>query len=543
MKRIVFSVCIAVSSAPAFAQELAQLSASDAGPSDYFGQAVAIDGDTVVVGAGAEDVGFGNTGAVYVYVGAGSSWTEQAKLVAADRRAGDRLGCVVAVQADRLVASAWGDDLIDGSLKNEGSAYVFERTGTTWTQAAKLFASDAATGDMFGLSAALDGDTIVVGVPYRDDLGPDAGAAYVFVRSGGSWVQEAKLTAGDGAFRDHFGMAVAVSGDTAVVGAYRHDHPQANCGAAYVFVRSAGVWTQQAELTAADAAQNDMFGQALALVADRVAVGAPSDDDLGTNSGSCYVFDRVGTSWTQSGKLHAADGGPFDGLGRSLALSGSLLVIAATDDNHAGPGAGSAYAFWGNGAAWTQTAKLVAGEATTGDFFGQSVGVSGSSIVAGSSGDDDGGMNSGSAHVFRAGAPVTTYCTAKTNSLGCTPTISLAGIVSTATPTGAALKCVQLVGNKSGLFFHSSTGPAGAAFHGGYLCLKPPTKRHAVLAAGGTGGSCSGVLQQDLNAYIASGADPALIAGKTVWLQAWARDPAAPFTDSLSDALSTTIAP
>lgn len=543
MNRLGLAICTSALSAPVFSQELAQLAASDAGPTDYFGQAVALDGDTAVVGASSEDVGFGNTGALYVYIGSGASWSEQAKLVAADRRAGDRLGSAVAVQGDRCVATAWGDDLVDFSLKNEGSAYVFSRTGTAWAEEAKLFASDAAPGDMFGLSLALDGDTVVVGAPYRDDLGPDAGAAYVFVRSGSSWAQEAKLVAADGAFRDHFGMAVAISGDTIVVGAYRHDHPLSNCGTAYVFVRSASVWTQQSELTASDAAQNDVFGHAVAVVGDRIAVGAPGDDDLGTNSGSCYVFDRSGTSWAQSAKLHAADGGPFDSFGRNLALSGSLLAAAATDDNHAGPGAGSAYAFWSGGATWAQTAKLVMPDATTGDFFGQSVGVSGSSIVVGSAGDDDAGMNSGSAHVFRAGAPIATYCTAKVNSLGCTPAISLTGIVSTATPSGATLKCVQLVGNKSGLFFHSTTGPAGAPFHAGYLCLKPPTKRHAVLAAGGTGGTCTGSLQQDLNAYIASGADPALTAGKTVWLQAWARDPAAPFTDSLSDAVTTTVAP
>jgi Tol biopolymer transport system component len=139
-------------------------------------------------------------------------------------------------------------------------------------------------------------------------------------------------------------------------------------------------------------------------------------------------------------------------------------------------------------------------------------------------------------------APIV-YCTAKVNSLACTPSISLTGSVSASAGTGATLTTVNVIGNKNGLYFHSTSGQIGAPFHGGFLCVKSPTKRHAIKTSGGTGGTCTGVFTEDLNAYIASGADPALVAGANIWIQCWSRDPGDAFTDSLSDAVKAVVCP
>lgn len=138
---------------------------------------------------------------------------------------------------------------------------------------------------------------------------------------------------------------------------------------------------------------------------------------------------------------------------------------------------------------------------------------------------------------------IATYCTGKVNSLGCTPAISMTGAPSATAGTGCTLSTVNVIGNKNGLFFHSTTGSLGAPFHGGFLCVKSPTKRHATQNSGGTGGTCNGVFNEDFNAYIAAGTDPALVAGAPVWIQNWSRDPASASTDSLSNAVTAVLCP
>ncbi|MSQ08671.1 MAG: hypothetical protein EXR44_05165, partial [Dehalococcoidia bacterium] len=203
------------------------------------------------------------------------TWTQQQKLTASDGAANDFFGYSVAVSGDTAVVGAWGDD------SAKGSAYVFTRSGSTWTQQQKLTASDGAAIDYFGYSVAVSGDTAVVGA-YGDDS--YKGSAYVFTRSGSTWTQQQKLTASDGAANDYFGGSVAVSGDTAVVGAYGDDSEK---GSAYVFTRSGSTWTQQQKLTASDGAANDFFGWSVAVSGDTAVVGARSDD---SSKGSAYMF-------------------------------------------------------------------------------------------------------------------------------------------------------------------------------------------------------------------------------------------------------------
>ena len=379
------------------AMQEAKLVASDAAAFDQFGGSVAVSGDTAIVGAVGDDDAGGNSGSAYVFVRSGGTWTQQAKLVAADAAAGDQFGVSVAISADTAVIGAFGDD---DAGSGSGSAYVFVRSGGTWTQQAKLVAADAEAGDEFGSSVAISGDTAVIGAHLNDDAGSASGSAYVFVHLGGTlWTQQAKLVAGDAAAFDQFGVSVAVSGDTAVIGAHLDDDPVSDSGSAYVFVRSGGTWTQEAKLVAADGIADDQFGNSVSVSGDTAVIGAVGDDDGGSASGSAYVFVRSGGTWTQQAKLVAADAAAFDEFGGSVAVSGDTVVIGAFGDDDAGSASGSAYVFVRSGGTWTQQAKLVAADAAAFDRFGVSVAVSGDTAIVGANLDDDAGGSSGSAYV------------------------------------------------------------------------------------------------------------------------------------------------
>jgi hypothetical protein len=176
-----------------------------------------------------------------------------------------------------------------------GSVYVFERNGGAWTQLATLLANDGAAGDYFGLSLSISGDKMVVGAP-NDDQGKstttkvDSGAAYVFERDGGAWTQQAKLVADDGAANDHFGESVSISGDRIVVGAPEDDDKGLKSGSAYLFERSGVTWTKKSKLVADDGAAGDYFGECVSISEDKMVVGAPYHDGVGVDSGSYYWF-------------------------------------------------------------------------------------------------------------------------------------------------------------------------------------------------------------------------------------------------------------
>jgi hypothetical protein len=223
---------------------------------------------------------------------------------------------------------------------------VFTRSGSTWSQQAKLAASDGAAGDVFGISVAISGDTVVIGADLADEKGSNSGAAYVFSRSGNTWSQQVKLTADDGAAGDLFGIRVTLSGDTAVIGAARDDDKGDESGAAYVFLRSGIEWVQQAKLSATDGAANDRFGTRVAIYGDTAVIGAILGDAMSDNSGSAYVFTRSGSTWSQQAKLAASDGAADDVFGWSVALYGDTVMIGAPTSIIALPGGtGSAYVF------------------------------------------------------------------------------------------------------------------------------------------------------------------------------------------------------
>ncbi len=398
-------ICLAIST-PALAQRSTPVQVLQPGgsASDQFGYSVAIDGDTMIVGALADDVGANsNQGSAHVYRWTGSGWTFEATLTATGGAAFEDFGYSVAISGDTALVGARSDDV--GANADQGSAYVFTRAGTTWTQQAQLIATGGAAGDQFGSSVALSGDTALVGA-VNDDVGASVnqGSAYVFTRSGTTWTQQAQLTATGGAASDQFGNSVALSGDTALVGASDDDvGANTDQGSAYVFTRLGSTWTQQAQITATGGAASDLFGSSVALSGDTALVGANGDDvGANVNQGSAYVFTRSGTIWTQQAQLTATGGATSDLFGVSVALSGDTALVGAyADDVGANVNQGSAYVFTRSGTTWTQQAQLTATDGAAGDFFSISVALSGDTALVGA--DFDGvGANSGqgSAWVF-----------------------------------------------------------------------------------------------------------------------------------------------
>ena len=298
---------------------------------------------------------------------------QQAQLVAADGVAMDRFGSEVAISGDTAVVGCPIDRV--GADDAQGSAYVFVRSGATWSQQARLTAGDGAANDYFGSSVAISGDTVVIGAS-SDSIGASSGqgSAYVFTRSGASWIYQQKLVAAGGSAYDSFGCSVAISGDIVAIGAYRDDvGTDENQGSAYVFVRSGTVWTQQQQLTAIDGSADDRFGYSVAISGETVAVGADEDDiGIRVDTGSAYVFVRSGAVWSLKAQLTAADGDGGEEFGSAIAISGATVVVGAslhtirTNTNQ-----GSAYVFVRGGVTWSQQARLSAADGAAYDFFGR----------------------------------------------------------------------------------------------------------------------------------------------------------------------------
>jgi hypothetical protein len=307
---------------------------------------------------------------------------QQAELTATDQASENDFGYAVAISGDTaLVGAPWKTTNGD---KEAGVVYVFTRSEGSWQQQTELTASDAFDYDFFGSSVALDGDTAIIGAPGKEmNSELDAGAAYVFTGSGSSWSQQAELTPSDEATWDHFGTAVAISGDTALVG----NEPAVfsgvgKPGATYVFTRSDTDWSQQAELAASDASVGDGFGTSLALEGNTALIGAEAQTVAGTCCGAAYIFTGSGTDWSQQAELTSSDAGTDSGFGCSVALSGDTALVGALDQTYAGQSeAGAAYLFTGSGASWSQQAELGDPAVTSDDKFGSAVALDGGTAL------------------------------------------------------------------------------------------------------------------------------------------------------------------
>lgn len=435
----------------------AYLKASNTNGNDQFGRSVAVSGDTVVVGAPFEDSsatgvnghqangGATDSGAAYVFVRNETTWSQQAYLKASNTEAADHFGWSLAVSGDTAVVGAPGEDSgatgvdgdqTDNTARSAGAAYIFVRSGSSWSQQAYLKASNTDGNDQFGSSVAVSDDTVVVGAlgesssasgvdgSQSDNNAPLAGAAYAFIRSGTTWSQQAYLKASNTESIDSFGSAVALSGDTAAVGARfedsgatgvdgdEADNNAPSAGAAYVFIRSGTVWSQQAYLKASNTDMNDQFGASISVSGDTVLVGARLEDssETGANglqfdnsaadAGAAYVFVRSGTIWSQQAYLKASNTDAIDLFGGSVSVSGDTAVVGAHLEDSSATGvdghqadnsandAGAAYVFVRSGTTWSQRAYLKALNTDASDSFGASVAVSAATVVVGAAFED-----------------------------------------------------------------------------------------------------------------------------------------------------------
>ena len=320
--------------------EVTKLTASDSNAYENFGSSAAISGNLVVIGAQRDHEKENSAGAAYVYERDDSGgWTEIIKLTASDAAKHDWFGNSVAVAGNTVLVGAHLDDNNRGN--NAGAAYIYEKRLEGWVELSKLTASDGDVTDGFGISVSMTHEFMVIGASLDDDNGLYSGSAYVFERNENeAWVQVAKLLASDGSDQDRFGYSVAISKETVIIGAY-------GSNSAYVYDRdSQGNWSETTKLTAGDGVVNDAFGQSVSISNDTVIVGASNDDDDGTSSGSVYIYqrDEVG-DWTESIKLTANDGNEGDYFGGSVSVVGGLLVAGAMHDDDALPDSGTAYVY------------------------------------------------------------------------------------------------------------------------------------------------------------------------------------------------------
>jgi hypothetical protein len=419
-----YTITISRQSADNFIQQT-YLKASNADQNDSFGASVAIDGDTLLVGAPLED-GDGSAetsndvnaaGAAYVFRKANGIWNQEAYLKAsnADASSGAQFGNSVDISGDTIVVGALAERTIpgvSGTYADVGAAYVFIRNGDTWTEQTILKASNAGGRDTFGRSVSIDGDTIVVGAPREsgaDDSLTWSGAAYVFVRANNTWNQQAYLKANNANIDDRFGFSVELHKDILVIGALQYGTDAS--GAAYVFVRTGDSWSQQAFIRPSNPQPFSRFGNSVSIDENTLAVGAYWESNNGFNlSGGAYAFSFDGTAWIEEQHLLASDIGIEQVFGTTVKVRGNLIAVGAPAGSVSSSSFGRVYIFSKEGNAWNETKKFSASNTELNDGFGVSVDFDEDNLVAGARYEDSsatGGETdnstdfSGAAYIFQ----------------------------------------------------------------------------------------------------------------------------------------------
>ena len=362
---------------------------------DQFGVAVAIQGDVAVVGAPGATNG---TGAAYVFQKTTTGWQFDQQLPVNPSGA-SFFGSSVAIDGDRIVVGAPGDESFDVGA---GAAYVFVHAPGKWTPEAKLIGSENSAFDNFGISVAIKGDTIVCGAFGNSDLNQtEVGSAYVFRRVAGLWNQQQELTASDGASLARFGLSVAMNEDSIAVGADGDAELGFFSGAVYVFTFDGSNWIQQQKLHAHDALAGASFGFHLAMSGDTLVIGAPQDQVGNHTLGAAYVFTHGSQGWIQDRKLVAKDSDAFDGFGLRVAISDDTIVVGSVFDHDAALYGGAAYVYKRNGqSGWSLEEKLFASDAAQNDAFGCAVAVGDNTVLVGAFGRSDVALNAGAAYVY-----------------------------------------------------------------------------------------------------------------------------------------------
>lgn len=339
------------------------------------GSSAVLEGKTAAIAAiGDDDL----IGAVRIYGKEDGIWVETQKLVPDDGIVNDSFGYDVAMQGDVLVVASHSKTFGKNTL--QGAAYLFENHGGTWVQTQQLLADDGGLFDQFGASAAIDGDTLVIGANGATvGANPAQGAAYVFERIEGVWEQTAKLVADDGASYNNFGFSSAIVGSTIFVGSplAMVDGNGAQ-GAVYEYTESDGMWTQTAKHVANGGAENDSFGFDIAFDGTHLVVGATGYQAA---TGAAYVFSDAGGNWEQSYRVVAQDGSPGSYFGKRVALDGSQLLVGTQASVGGVVHRGAAYLFAESDGSWQQTHKFTAGDGTAGDFYGQAVAIEGGTVL------------------------------------------------------------------------------------------------------------------------------------------------------------------
>ena len=355
-----------------------------------FGYSVGVYGDTAVIGAPNT-----KTGVAYIFVRNNNLWTQQQEITASDGAASDSFGWSVAISKDTVVIGAPFKTV--ASQPGQGAAYVFVRNGNKWQQQQELKSTDGVPYDHFGWSVSVNENSAIIGAPTR---GADRGAAYIFVRDNETWHQQQELTASASYY---LGTSVAIGGETAVMGALGTEIGSVAQGAAYVFVRNGDTWTQQQELTASDGSLGDNFGNSVAISGDTTVIGAYFKGLNGQGSvGAAYVFFRSGGVWTQQQELTASDGALEDFFGASVSISGNNALIGASNKTISPVDqVGAAYIFVRSGTQWTQRQEFTPPDGNLHDQFGNSVAISGGTAVVGAyERKVDSNAQEGSVYVF-----------------------------------------------------------------------------------------------------------------------------------------------
>jgi hypothetical protein len=369
---------------------------------DQTGWAVAIDGTWAIASAPRNDSLSPNAGKALIYHRSGGSWPLHTTIASESPVTNADFGWAVDISGERVIVGAFGD--VTNNFIT-GAAYVFERAGDVWSQAARLVV-DTIGESGFGTSVAISGDYAVVGAPYPPPptfAGP--GVAWVYHRNpgNGQWNLDALLEAGDAIDFIEFGSSVSIDGDVIVVGAKKGVAANTVAGAAYVFRRQGSNWNEEAKLVASDPAYHDFFGSAVSVSGDRIVVGAREDDATGDAAGAAYVFVRNATSgvWSETQKLTAEDGSEGDNFGYAVSIDGARILIGAWLADGSSNTTGAAYQFRIAGNSWEQARKLVHGNGAYGDGYGASVSISGDCGIVGAVNQDSGDLaNVGAAYVY-----------------------------------------------------------------------------------------------------------------------------------------------
>jgi hypothetical protein len=342
-----------------------------------FGRSVSVSGDHIIVGAYNHTGNDISSGTAYIFQRSGGDWTEVTELTASDGAHSDTFGTSVSISGDYAIVGT------DYSASE--SAYIFQRSDSVWTETAKLTASDGDPGDGFGSSVSISGDYAIVGARFDDDIVWSGGAAYIFQRSGSDWTEVVKLTPPNavwGAIRDaRFGQSVSISSDDAIVGA-------SGAKSAYIFQRSGADWVQTAQVYGPGVTMFDGFGNSVSISGDHAIVGAAGYGN--DYSGAAFIFQRTSGLWGQPIKLEASDKAASGHFGRSVAISGNQAIVGAITGHYYTPNFGTAYLFQGSGSNWVEIAKMTS-EGVADDQFGCSVAISGNDVIIGAPDDSTSG--------------------------------------------------------------------------------------------------------------------------------------------------------